>query len=79
MGWDDFQNLVELERERRKTDREREIEREIAAIAAKHKRSLDAELAPLMKELTEIEARKPPLPILHEGNIYQYIGPCANQ
>ena len=75
MEYDAFQMLLDLERERRKTPREWEIEREMAGIGDRHRRALNAELEPLMKELADIEARKGPLPILVDGSVFEYVGP----
>lgn len=70
-----FELYVEGLREARKTERERELERELQRIADKHRRAMVAESEPLLKELTEIAARKPPLPIMFEGKVYEYVGP----
>lgn len=75
MEYDEMQAFIEAERERRKTPREREIHKELALLGEKHKRALMAESEPLLKELAEIEARKGPMPIIHDGKIYEYVGP----
>lgn len=75
MEFDEIQNYLDAERERRKTDREREIERELLTIADKHRRALVAESAPLYKELADIAAKKPPMPVAVDGKIYEYVGP----
>jgi hypothetical protein len=75
MEYDDWQMYLDALREQRKTDREREIERELQHVAAKHREALVAESAPLYKELAEIEARKPPLPIQIDGKVFEYVGP----
>lgn len=79
MEFDAFQNYLELEREKRKTPRERDIEKLLLEIADKHRRALVAESEPLYKELAEIEARKPPMPIVLDGKIYEYVGPRDHQ
>jgi hypothetical protein len=75
MEHDDWQMYLDVLKEQRKTDREREIERELQQIAAKHRDALVAESEPLYKELAAIEARKPPLPINIDGKIFEYVGP----
>ncbi len=75
MEFDEVENFLSNVREARKTDRERELEKELLKIADKHRRALVAESAPLYEELAEIEARKPPMPIVMDGNIYEYVGP----
>lgn len=75
MEQDEIQMFLDAERERRKTDREREIEKELHVIADKHRRALVAESAPLYEELKEIEMRKPPMPVVIDGRIYEYKGP----
>lgn len=75
MEHDEIQMFLDAERERRKTDREREIEKELLIIADKHRRALVAESAPLYDELKEIEMRKPPMPVVIDGRIYEYKGP----
>lgn len=77
MEFDAIQNYLDNERERRKTDREREIEKELLAIADKHRKALVAESEPLYKELAAIEARKPPMPIVMDGKVFEYVGPGA--
>lgn len=74
----DFQAYLDGLRESRKTDRERELERELLLIAERHRKAMVAESEPLLKELTEISARKPPLPIMVEGKMYEYVGPRAD-
>lgn len=75
MEFDEIQNYLDGERERRKTDREREIERELLAIADKYRKLLVADSKPLYDELAAIEARKPPMPIVMDGKIFEYVGP----
>jgi hypothetical protein len=75
MEFDEIENFLAGERERRKTDREREIENELNAIAVKHREALVAECEPLYKELARIDACKPPMPIVVDGKIYEYTGP----
>lgn len=70
----DFESYIAAERERRKTPRERELERQLQAIAVKHREALVAESEPLFKELAEIEARKAPMPIMIDGKRYEYVG-----
>lgn len=74
MESDEFQALIKLERERRKTPREHEIQAELMRIGEKHQAACQAEMAPLLAELTKIEMQKPPLPILHEGQVYRFAG-----
>lgn len=45
MEFDEVENYLSIERERRKTDRERELERELQKIAAKHRDAMVAESA----------------------------------
>lgn len=77
MEFDAFQNYLEVLREQRKTPRERAIEKELAEIGLRHKRAMDAELAPLLDELTKIEIAKPPMPIFVDGKVFEYVGPGA--
>lgn len=70
-----FEDFLEGIRESRKTDRERDLEGALKRIAEKHRKALVAESEPIFKELAQIEARKPPLPIMFEGKIYQYVDP----
>lgn len=79
MEFDALQNYLDGERERRKTDREREIEKELAAIANKHRREMVDECAPLYAELADIEARKPPMPVVIDGKIFEYTGQRLNR
>ncbi len=51
-------------REARKTARERGLERLLHAIFARHRDAMLAECAPIYEELAQIEARKPPMPIV---------------
>lgn len=76
MDFDLKQAWIDQQREIRKTPRERDIEREIAQIIQRHREAIVAECAPLHEELAQIEARKPPMPILHDGKIYEYVGPA---
>lgn len=69
-----FEDYLAGLRESRKTDRERDLEGELQRIAKKHREALVAESEPIYKELAQIEAMKPPLPIMYEGKIYEYIG-----
>lgn len=78
MEWDAYQNLLDMERERRKTPRERELEKVMAEIGMKHQRALQAELAPFIQELAEIESKKPPLPVLFEGKLFEWRGPLPS-
>lgn len=71
----DMEAYLANERDRRKTDRERELERELQVIAARHRDAMVAESAPLFRELAEIEARKPPMPVVIDGRVYEYVGP----
>lgn len=73
----DFQAYIDRLRESRKTARERELERELQRIAVKHREALMAESAPIFKELTEIEARKPPLPIMIGDQVFDFTGRVA--
>lgn len=75
MELDDFQAYIDRLREARKTARERELDRELQRIAEKHRRALIAESEPIFKELAEIEANKPPLPIMINGKQFEYVGP----
>lgn len=75
MDLDDWQRHLDFLKEQRKTDREREIEKQLIAIAEKHRNALVAESEPLYKELADIEARKPPLPIQIDGRVFEYVGP----
>lgn len=75
MEHDAWQNYLEVLKEQRKTAREREIEKELAEIAERHRRSLRAECAPLYEELTKIEFAKGPLPMLVDGKVFEYVGP----
>lgn len=75
MDHDEWMNYLEVLRESRKTPREREIEKEIAEIGERHKRALQAECAPLLDELARIEMTKGPMPILHDGKVFEYAGP----
>lgn len=78
MEFDAFQNYIEVLREQRKIDREREIERQLHEITDRHRKEIHAESEPLFKELADIEARKPPLPIQVDGNVYEYVGPTRS-
>lgn len=76
MDLETFNALVAAERERQKTPRERELDRQIAEIAQKHQRAYWAEIAPLVAELVRINETKPPLPIrLEDGRVMQYDDP----
>lgn len=75
MEFDSVQAFLDNEREKRKTPREREIEKELRAIAEKYRKALVAESEPLFEELAEIEIGKPPMPIVHDGKVYEYVGP----
>lgn len=75
MEFDAMQAYLDAERERRKTPRERQIERELQQIAAKHREALVAESEPLFEELRQIEMNKPPMPIVVDGKLYEYVGP----
>jgi hypothetical protein len=77
MNFDEVENYLAAERERRKTPRERELEAELQAIAIKHRKAMVAESGPVLKELAEIEARKPPMPIVLDGKVFEYVGPGA--
>jgi hypothetical protein len=77
MEFDAFQNYLDALREQRKTPRERELEQQLQEIAERKRRELVAESEPLFKELAEIEAQKPPLPIQVDGKVYEYVGPIA--
>ena len=70
MEFDEIENFLAGERERRKTDREREIEKELLTIA---------DSAPLYDELKQIEMKKPPMPVVIDGKIYEYVGPRLEQ
>jgi hypothetical protein len=70
-----FEDYLAGLRESLKTDRERDLEGELQRIAKKHREALVAECEPIYKELAEIEARKPPLPIMVDGKMYEYVGP----
>lgn len=72
MEYDVAQAFLDAERERRKTPRERQLEGELKEIAERKRRELVAESEPLFKELAQIEANKPPMPIYFEGHIYRY-------
>lgn len=74
MEFDAFQNYIDRLREERKTDRERDLEGELTRIAKKHREELVAESAPLYKELADIEARKPPLPIMVGDQMFEFVG-----
>lgn len=75
MDFDEIQNFLDCERERRKTARERELERKLIEIAHRHGKAMAAEQAPLYRELTEIETNKPPMPVVIDGKIFAYVGP----
>lgn len=75
MEHDEFANYLEVLREQRKTPREREIEKELAKIGAKHRAALLAECEPLQAELDRIEMAKGPLPIMHDEKVFEYVGP----
>lgn len=75
MEFDAIQAFLDHEREKRKTPRERELEKELQRIAARHREAMLAESEPLFKELAEIEARKPPMPVVIDGKVYEYVGP----
>lgn len=79
MEFDEFENYIAVLKEQRKTPREREIEKKLADIAIKYKAAIEAECAPLLKELTQIEFSKGPLPILHEGQLYAFHQPQNDQ
>lgn len=79
MDFDEVENYLAGERERRKTDRERELERELHALAVQYREALVAASEPLYKELAEIEARKPPMPIVLDGKVFEYVGPGARR
>ncbi len=79
MEFDEIENFLAGERERRKTDREREIEKELLTIADKYRRLLVADSAPLYDELKQIEMNKPPMPVVIDGKIYEYVGPRLEQ
>lgn len=70
-----FEDYVAGLRESRKTPRERELERELLKIAAKHRDAMVAESAPLFEELAQIAMNKAPLPIEVDGKVYEYVGP----
>lgn len=70
-----FEDYLAGIRESRKTDRERELERELQNIAAKHRAAMVAESEPLFKELSDIAMTKPPLPVMVDGKVYEYVGP----
>lgn len=73
-----FEDYLAGIRDSRKTDRERELERKLQKIAAKHREAMVAESAPLFEELTRIEMNKPPLPIMVDGKMYEYVGPARS-
>lgn len=75
MNWNDWESYLEHLKEERKTDREREIDKELLVIADKYRKALVAESAPLYEELAQIEMLKPPLPIQIDGKIFEYVGP----
>lgn len=75
MEFDSFKNYLKVLREQRKTPREREIEKQIAEISMKHQRALADELAPLLAELVKLESAKGPMPVVIDGNMYEYVGP----
>lgn len=75
----DFEAYIAAERERRKTPRERRINELIAEIAMKHQQAYQDEIAPLVAELIDINANKPPLPIRFDnGKMYEYVGPDSH-
>jgi hypothetical protein len=74
-----FEDYLAGIRESHKTDRERELERKLQRIAAKHRDAMVAESAPLFEELSRIEMRKDPLPIMVDGKMYAYVGPKPGQ
>lgn len=59
MNREDFLGYVAAERERLKTPREREIQQQISETAKRYRIAFDKEIEPLIKELTDIEMRKP--------------------
>lgn len=75
MEFDEFQNYLEVLKEQRKTPREREIEKQLAEIGMRHRAAIEAECAPILAELTRIEIAKGPLPIMHNGKVFEYTGP----
>lgn len=75
MNGDDWQMYLDALTEQRKTPREREIEKEMNELAARRRRELEDELKPLLDELVRINVLKPPMPILHEGKIFEHVGP----
>ena len=79
MEFDEIENFLAGERERRKTDREREIEKELLTIADKYRRLLVADSAPLYDELKQTEMNKPPMLVVIDGKIYEYVGPRLEQ
>jgi hypothetical protein len=54
----DYENYIAGLIEDRKTDRERELEGKLKKLEQKYR----DECSPILKELAEIEAAKPPLP-----------------
>lgn len=77
MEYDAIQAYLDHQRELRKTDRERDIEKELLVLANKFRRALVDASAPLYAELAEIEARKPPMPVVIDGKVFEYTGPGA--
>lgn len=76
MNFDEWENYLDMQRELRRTPREREIQKELDEVALKHKRAYEQEIAPLMDEMARLEAAKPPLPIrLENGMVFEYVGP----
>ena len=75
MEHDEWENYLAVLRDQRKTDRERELEKKLNEIADRKRRELVAESQPIYKELAEIEARKPPMPVKIDGRVYEYTGP----
>lgn len=76
MEYDEIQMFLDAERERRKTPRERELEKQLQKVAEKHRQALVAESEPLLEELRRIELTKAPMPVIIDGKIYEYVGPC---
>lgn len=58
----DYHEYIDDLKRKRKTLREFELERELEKIEEKYRLLMAAECEPILKELDEIEASKPPLP-----------------
>lgn len=63
----ELEAFLNAERERQKTPRERVIEGSIREIGERHQRAYQAEIAPLIAELIELNNLKAPLAIMEKS------------